>query len=283
VLACRLVRAGQPEKSCKSGAGPARGLPFAFCHGNNAVMPKVLVVDDDRHIRDVVAFALRKEGIVVAEAGDGAAALAAVEREQPDLVVLDILMPEMDGTDVCRRLRLNSSIPIIFLSSKDDEVDRIVGLELGGDDYVTKPFSPRELVARVKAVLRRRDGPSAAPPEADPKPHRTLRHGALVLDLDAHVATWDGKVVDLTATEFAMLRTLAERPGTVYSRDSLMERGYVDRRYVSDRTIDSHVRRIRAKLAAAGGAPIETVHGVGYKLASGSAGILPAPGRSRGS
>jgi two-component system OmpR family response regulator len=232
-------------------------------------MPKVLVVDDDRHIRDVIAFALRREGIAVAEAGDGAAGLAAVARERPDLVVLDILMPEMDGTEVCRRLRLTSSIPIIFLSSRDEEVDRIVGLELGGDDYVTKPFSPRELVARVKAVLRRRDASaSAGAPGADPQPHRTLRHGALVLDLDAHVATWDGTAVELTATEFAMLRTLAERPGTVYSRDSLMERGYVDRRYVSDRTIDSHVRRIRAKLAAVGGAPIETVHGVGYKLAA---------------
>ncbi len=236
-------------------------------------MPKVLVVDDDRHIRDVVSFALRKEGFAVVEAGDGAAALACAEREKPDLLVLDILMPEMDGTEVCRQLRAASAVPIIFLSSRDDEIDRIVGLELGGDDYVTKPFSPRELVARVKAVLRRRaatvvpagDGSGEAPP------HQVLRRGLLALDLDAHVATWDGVAIDLTATEFAMLRTLAERPGKVFTRDNLMERAYDDRRYVSDRTIDSHVRRIRAKLAAAGGAPIETVHGVGYKLTAAAA------------
>ena len=232
-------------------------------------MPKVLVVDDDRHIRDVVAFALRKEGFTVAEAGDGATALAATEREKPDLLVLDILMPEMDGTEVCRRLRATSPVPIIFLSSKDDEIDRVVGLELGGDDYVTKPFSPRELVARVKAVLRRRDGTAATPPAVeDPPPHRVLRRGPLALDLDAHMAHWNDTAIDLTATEFAMLRTLAERPGKVFTRDNLMEHAYDDRRYVSDRTIDSHVRRIRAKLAAAGGAPIETVHGVGYKLAA---------------
>lgn len=231
-------------------------------------MSKVLVVDDDRHIRDVVAFALRKEGFAVAEAGDGAAALLAVEHEKPDLLILDILMPEMDGTEVCRRLRATSPVPIIFLSSKDDEIDRVVGLELGGDDYVTKPFSPRELVARVKAVLRRRDGmPVGAPTAAEePPPNRVLRRGLLALDLDAHIASWNDTAIDLTATEFAMLRTLAERPGKVFTRDSLMERAYDDRRFVSDRTIDSHVRRIRAKLAAAGGAPIETVHGVGYKL-----------------
>jgi two-component system OmpR family response regulator len=233
-------------------------------------MPKVLVVDDDRHIRDVVSFALRKEGFAVVEAGDGAAALACAEREKPDLLVLDILMPEMDGTEVCRQLRAASAVPIIFLSSKDDEIDRIVGLELGGDDYVTKPFSPRELVARVKAVLRRRAAPVPAEAVGDP-PHQVLRRGRLALDLDAHVATWDGVAIDLTATEFAMLRTLAERPGKVFTRENLMERAYDDRRYVSDRTIDSHVRRIRAKLAAAGGAPIETVHGVGYKLMAAAA------------
>ena len=232
-------------------------------------MAKVLVVDDDRHIRDVVLFALRKEGFDVAEAPDGLAALAVIERERPDLLILDVLMPELDGTSLCQRVRATSNVPIIFLSSKDDEIDRVVGLELGGDDYVVKPFSPRELVARVKAVLRRRDPePSTTPanPEALP-PHQTIARGALVLDIDAHVARWNGVEVPLTATEFAMLRALAERPGKVFSRDNLMDHAYDDRRYVSDRTIDSHVRRIRAKLAAAGGAPIETVHGVGYKLA----------------
>ena len=169
--------------------------------------------------------------------------------------------------EVCRRLRASSAVPVIFLSSKDGEVDRIVGLELGGDDYIVKPFSPRELVARVKAVLRRRaEGAQGAAPEGEPPPHRVLARGGLSLDLDAHAASWDGTALTLTATEFAMLKALAERPGKVFSRDNLMDLAYDDRRYVSDRTIDSHVRRIRAKLAAAGGAPIETVHGVGYKL-----------------
>ncbi|MBX3498166.1 MAG: response regulator transcription factor [Alphaproteobacteria bacterium] len=231
-------------------------------------MARILVVDDDRHIRDVVVFALRKEGFSTCEAADGNAALEGVEKEKPDLVVLDVLMPELDGVEVCRRLRASSTVPVIFLSSKDGEVDRIVGLELGGDDYVVKPFSPRELVARVKAVLRRRaEGNGAAPSaESEPPPHRVLTRGGLSLDLDAHVASWDGTALTLTATEFAMLKALAERPGKVFSRDNLMDLAYDDRRYVSDRTIDSHVRRIRAKLAVAGGAPIETVHGVGYKL-----------------
>jgi two-component system OmpR family response regulator len=234
-----------------------------------AQMARILVVDDDRHIRDVVVFALRKEGFSTCEAADGMAALEGVEKEKPDLVVLDVLMPELDGVEVCRRLRASSAVPVIFLSSKDGEVDRIVGLELGGDDYMVKPFSPRELVARVKAVLRRRsEGANGATPstESEPPPNRVLARGGLSLDLDAHVASWDGTSLTLTATEFAMLKALAERPGKVFSRDNLMDLAYDDRRYVSDRTIDSHVRRIRAKLAAAGGAPIETVHGVGYKL-----------------
>ncbi len=233
-------------------------------------MARILVVDDDRHIRDVVVFALRKEGFNTCEAGDGVAALDSVEKEKPDLVVLDVMMPELDGVEVCRRLRASSAVPVIFLSSKDGEVDRIIGLELGGDDYVVKPFSPRELVARVKAVLRRRaeggNGAAPATAEGEPPPHRVLARGGLSLDLDAHIASWDGTALTLTATEFAMLKALADRPGKVFSRDNLMDLAYDDRRYVSDRTIDSHVRRIRAKLAAAGGAPIETVHGVGYKL-----------------
>lgn len=238
-----------------------------------AHMARILVVDDDRHIRDVVVFALRKEGFSTCEAADGAAALEGVEKEKPDLVVLDVMMPELDGVEVCRRLRASSAVPVIFLSSKDGEVDRIIGLELGGDDYVVKPFSPRELVARVKAVLRRRaeggNGAASTAAAGEPPPHRLLVRGGLSLDLDAHVASWEGTALTLTATEFAMLKALAERPGKVFSRDNLMDLAYDDRRYVSDRTIDSHVRRIRAKLAAAGGAPIETVHGVGYKLVIG--------------
>ena len=230
-------------------------------------MPKVLVVDDDPHIREVVCFALAKNGFATAEAADGLAALAAVERERPDLIVLDVLMPELDGTEVCRRLRRVSDAPVIFLSSKDDEVDRIVGLELGADDYVTKPFSPRELVARVKVVLRRRQGPSeAAASQPAPASETAIVRGALRLDPERFEAAWAGCPVALTVTEFAILRAMAAHPGRVFTRETLMDAAYPDRRTVSDRTIDSHVRHIRAKFLAVGGEPIETVHGLGYRL-----------------
>ena len=233
-------------------------------------MATVLLIDDDPHIRDIVRFALSREGFAVIEAGDGAQGLAAAERQPPDLIVLDVMMPEMDGTEVCRRLRRASDVPIIFLSSRDDEIDRVLGLELGGDDYVAKPFSPRELVARVKAVLRRR---TPTPPSAPPPPLASaatvpaeLRHRRLRLDLDGYRAFWDDSEVVLTVTEFALLRTLVERPGKVFSRDALMDGAYSDFRTVADRTVDSHVRRIRAKFQAVGGEPVETMHGLGYKL-----------------
>lgn len=223
-------------------------------------MTTILLIDDDPHIRDVVRFALTREGFTVTEAGDGAHGLAAAEAETPDLIVLDVMMPEMDGTEVCRRLRRQSTVPIIFLSSRDDEIDRVLGLELGGDDYVVKPFSPRELVARVKAVLRRRVPVAAAEPAGE------LRYHRLCLDLDGFRAFWDQSEVVLTATEFALLRTLAERPGKVFSRDALMDGAYSDFRTVADRTVDSHIRRIRAKFQVVGGEPVETAHGLGYKL-----------------
>jgi two-component system, OmpR family, response regulator len=225
-------------------------------------MQKILLVDDDPHIRDMVRFALQREGLAVVEAENGVEALERAAVEAPDLIVLDIMMPEMDGTEVCRRLRRHSRVPIIFLSSRDEEIDRVLGLELGGDDYMGKPFSPRELVARVRAVLRRLepDQSLAAVAKAE------LRHGRLCLDLDGFRAYWDEVEVVLTVTEFAILRTLAERPGKVFSRDGLMDGAYTLDHYVSDRTIDSHVRRVRAKFLVAGGGPVETVHGMGYKL-----------------
>jgi two-component system OmpR family response regulator len=222
----------------------------------------ILVVDDDPRIREIVRFALHKEGFDTVEAGDGAEAIAVFDRARPAALVLDVLMPEMDGTEVCRTIRSRSSVPILFLSSKDDEVDRILGLELGGDDYVTKPFSPRELAARVKAVLRR------AAARAEPREDaalRVVRHGRLELDLDRCVVRWDGRECVLTATELGLLETLLGRPGKVYSRDELME-GYTDGAFVSGRTIDSHIRRLRKKLASLGADPIETAHGIGYKL-----------------
>ncbi|MFC1833309.1 response regulator [Thermodesulfobacteriota bacterium] len=224
----------------------------------------ILVVDDDPHIREVVCFALRSAGFRTVEAKDGREALALVEEQSPDLIVLDILMPELDGIEVCRSLRSSSTVPIVFLSSKDEEVDRIVGLELGGDDYVTKPFSPRELVARIKAVLRRAAGSKkSATEERKPK---FIGHGRLKLDLDRFQAFWGSAEVVLTVTEFGLVRTLLGYPGKVYTRDELMSGAYSMDNIVTDRTIDSHIRRVRRKFSDAGGEIVETVHGMGYRL-----------------
>jgi two-component system OmpR family response regulator len=227
-------------------------------------MQKILVVDDDPGIRDVVCFALQKAGYATTTAADGEQALKRFAADPPALVVLDILMPEIDGVEVCRRLRGDArgrAVPIVFLSSKDDEVDRIVGLEVGGDDYVAKPFSPRELVARVRAILRR----SSALAAGEAPPPRQA-HGRLALDAGQYKAFWDAREIALTLTEFGILRTLLRRPGHVSTREALMNEAYELHKIVSDRTIDSHVRRVRAKFAALGADPIETVHGVGYKL-----------------
>jgi two-component system OmpR family response regulator len=220
-------------------------------------MPTVLIADDDPSIREVVRLALERAGFVTKEAADGLAALQAA-RSGVDAVVLDVLLPELDGIAVCRALRQGSGVPVLFLSSRDEEVDRVVGLEVGGDDYLTKPFSARELVARVRALLRR--PPLAATERA------VLRHGALALDPEALTVSWNGAAVVLTATELGILRTLLGRPGRVFSRDELMDRAYATERVVSDRTIDSHVRRVRAKFAAVGADPIETLPGFGYRL-----------------
>jgi two-component system OmpR family response regulator len=242
------------QKSCKA-LSAARAIPYVW-----SAMPKILVVDDDSHIRDVIRFALAREGYTVVEAENGARGLMLAGSERPDLIVLDIMMPELDGTELCRRLRGKADrTPIIFLSSRDDEIDRVLGLELGGDDYVGKPFSPRELVSRVKAILRR----GAVPPTGGPF---ELRHGKLRLDLAGFAAFWDDRPVVLTVTEFGLVKTLVQHPGRVFKRDSLMDGAYSDGRFVSDRTVDSHIRRVRAKFLAAGGDPIETVHGLGYRL-----------------
>jgi two-component system OmpR family response regulator len=233
-------------------------------------MPQVLIVDDDPAIREVLRIALTRAGFETAEACDGAAALHQAAARRPDLIVLDVMLPEMDGTDVCRTLRRGgpgAGVPILFLSSRDDEVDRIVGLEIGGDDYMAKPFSPRELVARIRALLRRtrptRD-------EVPPTGATVLSHGRLRLDLESLRTVWAGDTraqeVVLSATELGILRTLMARPGRVFSRDELMDRAYATSRVVSDRTIDSHIRRVRAKFAAIGAAPIETLPGFGYRL-----------------
>ena len=226
-------------------------------------MPQVLVVDDDPHIRQLLVFALEKAGLSAREAEDGEAALSAVAELSPDLVVLDINMPKLDGLEVCRRLRAQGDLPILFLSSRDDEIDRVLGIELGGDDYVVKPFSPREVVARVQAILRRaRTQPKAAEPAA-----AVLSHGKLTLDLDSWVARWGGTEAPLTVTEFGILKILMSGPTRVFSRDAIIDRLHGPGFAITDRTIDSHVRNLRGKFAALGGHDVvETRAGVGYRL-----------------
>ena len=226
-------------------------------------MPRtILVVDDDPHIRQLLVFALGKAGLGAIEAADGEAALALVEVQQPDLIILDINMPRMDGLEVCRRIRADSQVPILFLSSRDDEIDRVIGIELGADDYVVKPFSPREVVARVMAILRRVAAPAPPQPAA-----ATIAQGLLRLDMDGWRASWADVEVPLTVTEFSILRLLAAMPAKVFGRDAIIDRLHGPGFAITDRTIDSHVRNLRAKFAGVGGGDVvETRAGIGYRL-----------------
>lgn len=228
---------------------------------------EILIVDDDPRLREVVRYALTQAGFRVREAGDGRAALGEIARKKPDLVILDVVMPELDGVEVCRRIRKESALPVVFLSSKGEEVDRVLGLELGGDDYLSKPFSPRELVSRVKAVLRRVRPRAVATPEPveAPPAGNTIVVGGVRMDPDRHRTHVGDEEINLTATEFRLLRVLLERPGVVFTRAKLVESAYPGNHYVSDRTLDSHIRRIRRKLRDVGLDPIETVHGVGFR------------------
>jgi two-component system, OmpR family, response regulator len=231
-------------------------------------MAHILLVDDDGHIREIVHFALKQAGHRVTEAKDGELGWQAFQAAEFDLAILDIVMPEQDGLELCRKIRKNSSLPILFLSSRDEELDRVLGLELGADDYITKPFSPRELVARVKAALRRyqeiRELKQAVGRESERE--NVLSHGGLRLDVSRHRCLLGDVELTLTVTEFDLLRTLLARPGQVFSRTELVERAYGDDHHVSERTVDSHLRRVRQKLAAHGSDPIETVYGMGYRL-----------------
>ncbi len=220
-----------------------------------------LVADDDPHILDVVSFALEKAGIKSVRAQDGKEVLDRFAQVNPDLIVLDINMPEMDGLEVCKELRKTSDVPVLFLSSRDEEIDKILGLELGADDYLTKPFSPRELVARVKAILKRAQPP--APKSVD----QTVICGALKIDTVRHQAFWSGQAVDLTATEFSIVHGMAQYPDRLFTRDQIMTMAHGASTYVSDRTIDSHIRNIRRKFSEKGcEGLITTLRGVGYKL-----------------
>ena len=231
-------------------------------------MAKILVVDDDPGIRDVICFALEREGFSHDTAADGAEALEKARGGGFSLVVLDIGLPERDGLEVCREIRKDSMLPILFLSARGEEIDRILGLEMGADDYVTKPFSPRELTARVKAILKRAAASGPREEEA-----AELSHGALRLDRRARRVWCAAREVELTAKEFALLEALMRRPSMVFTRDQLMNAIYDGRIHVSGRTIDSHVRNLRGKLAAAGCAgSVETVHGVGFRLGAAEGG-----------
>ncbi len=229
-------------------------------------MSKIALVDDDRNILTSVSMTLEAEGFEVETFNDGQAAYDAFQKRLPDVAVLDIKMPRMDGMDLLQRLRQRTSMPVIFLTSKDDEIDEVLGLRMGADDYVKKPFSQRLLVERIRALLRRQEAISgdAAEPEAEQK---VMTRGQLVMDPLRHAVKWKGRDVSLTVTEFLLLQALAQRPGFVKSHDALMDVAYDDQVYVDDRTIDSHIKRLRKKMRAVDDefSAIETLYGIGYR------------------
>ena len=227
-------------------------------------MPQTIaLVDDDRNILTSVSMTLEAEGFAVRTYTDGAEALRGMSQQPVDLAVLDIKMPRMDGMELLERLRKASDVPVIFLTSKDDEIDELMGLRMGADDYIKKPFSQRLLIERIRAILRRAEGRAAAPTS-----DKVMVRGKLVMDPGRHSCTWDEQPVTLTVTEFLILQALATRPGHVKTRDQLMDAAYDDQVYVDDRTIDSHIKRLRKKFKAVDGEfdMIETLYGVGYRF-----------------
>ena len=230
-------------------------------------MPTIALVDDDRNILTSVSLTLEAEGYRVDTYTDGASGLEGLAARPPDLAILDIKMPRMDGMELLRRLRQKSDVPVIFLTSKDEEIDELFGLKMGADDFISKPFTQRLLVERVKAVLRRaapREPGAKAPSPAG----KALERGPLVMDEERHTCTWKGQRVTLTVTEFLILQALALRPGVVKSRNALMDAAYDDQVYVDDRTIDSHIKRLRKKFKQVDDdfEMIETLYGVGYRF-----------------
>jgi len=224
----------------------------------------IALVDDDRNILTSVTMALEAEGYQVSSYADGDEALSGLSETPVDLAVLDIKMPRMDGMELLGKLRESSRMPVIFLTSKDDEIDEVLGLRMGADDYITKPFSQRLLIERVRAILRRAEAEQMT---ADEESDSIVRRGDLVLDPIRHMCTWCGKEVTLTVTEFLILEALAQRPGHVKSRDQLMDAAYGENIYVDDRTIDSHIKRLRKKFRDTDDSftQIETLYGIGYR------------------
>ena len=229
-------------------------------------MPTIALVDDDRHILASVSMAFEAEGYRTQTYSDSAAALIGLQKTPPDVAILDIKMPGMDGMELLRRLRQHSELPVIFLTSKEDEMDELFGLKLGADDYIRKPFSQHLLMERVKTVLRRAQPRDIA--TANDNASNVLVTGKLMMDPERQLCTWDSVPVTLTVTEFLILQALAQRPGIVKTRDSLMDAAYDDQVYVDDRTIDSHIKRLRKKFRAVDESFnfIETLYGVGYRF-----------------
>ena len=225
---------------------------------------KILVVDDEKKIVDILKAYLEKEGYKVIVAYEGKAALNMARAEVPDLIILDLMLPEISGWDVCRTLRAQSNVPIIMLTARDEDTDKIVGLEIGADDYVTKPFNPKELVSRVRAILRRAEGMAAKP--------KKIEYPDLSIDLERHEVRAVGKLVELTPTEFDLLKVLAESPGRVYSRMQLLDKVQGEAYEGYERTIDSHIKNLRKKVEINPDQPkyILTVRGIGYKFGEGA-------------
>ena len=234
---------------------------------NEGKGPPILIVEDDRNIAALVQTYLEAEGFATAVAHDGRDGLALARKQTPLLVVLDLMLPTIDGWEVCREIRKISDVPILMLTAREEETDRIVGFSLGADDYVVKPFSPRELVERVKAILRRTG--AAAPAHRDADAGEALRRGGLMLDDERHKVTCDGEEVPLTPTEFKLLQALMQRPGKVFSRSELLGRLYPHGEAVIDRVIDVHIGKLRHKIESDPSDPhyIVTVHGIGYRFA----------------
>ncbi|WP_237487306.1 response regulator transcription factor [Parapontixanthobacter aurantiacus] len=233
----------------------------------------IALVDDDRNILTTVSIALQAEGYMTRVYSDGETALKALLENPPDLAVFDIKMPRMDGLELLRALRAQSALPVIFLTSKDDEQDEEQGLEMGADDYIAKPFSLRLLLARIRAILRRRDArlPQGSSTKSSGEAAGNLTRGRLFMDAERHYVTWDGKPVSLTVTEFLLLEALATRPGVIKSRNQLMDSAYPDDMFVDDRTVDSHIKRMRRKFRSIDDnfSAIETLYGAGYSFSDG--------------
>jgi len=233
---------------------------------NYSMKNKIVLVDDDRNILVSVSMALEAEGFEVMTFNDGESGLKGIIEQKPDLVILDVKMPRMDGIEVLSKLRELSQIPVIFLTSKDDEIDQVIGLRMGADDYITKPFSQRLLLERIKVLLRRQEMGNGSD-EGDKKEDQVIKYGDLHLDDSRHLCAWKGMPVNLTVTEYLLVKSLAIRPGHVRNRDQLIDMAYGENIYVDDRTVDSHIKRVRKKFKKIDDEfdKIETLYGIGYR------------------